>query len=120
MLVLMLFLHVVDDYYLQRILSQLKQKEWWVKNAPEALYKYDYIVGLIMHSFSWAFMIMLPFAIQQHFNFSVQYLVMLIFNVIVHAITDDLKANKKVINLIADQTIHVIQIILTWAILSFC
>lgn len=120
MLILMFFLHVVDDFYLQKILSQLKQKEWWEKNAPEALYKYDYIVGLMMHSFSWAFMIMLPFAIQQHFNFNIEYYALLVFNVLVHAFVDDMKANRKIINLITDQTIHILQIILTWILLTYC
>lgn len=116
----MFFLHIVDDYYLQGILAKLKQRDWWRENAPEALYKYDYIVGLIMHSVSWAFMISLPFAIQQHFDFNVSYYVMLGFNAVIHAITDDLKANKKVINLIGDQTIHIVQIVATWLILSGC
>jgi hypothetical protein len=120
MLILMFFLHIVDDFYLQGILAKLKQKDWWKKNAPNPLYRYDYIVGLIVHSFSWAFMIMLPFAIQQHFDFSIQYYVLFGFNVLVHAITDDFKANKKEINLITDQTIHVLQIMLTWVVLSRC
>lgn len=120
MLILMFFLHIVDDFYLQGILAKLKQKDWWKKNAPNPLYQYDYIVGLIVHSFSWAFMIMLPFAIQQHFDFTIQYYVVLVFNVVVHAITDNFKANRKTINLIEDQTMHVIQIILTWVVLSCC
>ena len=61
MLILMFFLHIVDDFYLQGILAKLKQIGWWKKNAPNPLYRYDYIVGLVVHSFSWAFMIMLPF-----------------------------------------------------------
>jgi hypothetical protein len=116
----MFFLHIVDDFYLQGILAKLKQRDWWKKNAPEALYKYDYIVGLIMHSFSWAFMISLPFAIKLHFDFTIQYYVVLVFNVVVHAITDNFKANRKTINLIEDQTMHIIQIFLTWFVLSYC
>ena len=59
----MIFLHVVDDYYLQGILAQLKQKSWWEKNAPDPLYKNDYKVALVTHAFSWTFMIMLPITI---------------------------------------------------------
>ena len=120
MLILMFFLHIVDDFYLQGILAKLKQRGWWKKNAPNPLYRYDYIVGLIMHSFSWAFMVSLPFAIKLHFDFTIQYYVMLVFNVVVHALTDHLKANRKTINLVADQTIHILQIILTWVLLSYC
>ena len=42
-LFLMLFLHVVDDYYLQGILASMKQKSWWQKNAPDNLYNLFYI-----------------------------------------------------------------------------
>ena len=59
-LVLMLFAHIVDDFYLQGILAQLKQKGWWKENAPHKLYKYDYIIALIIHALSWAIMIALP------------------------------------------------------------
>ena len=34
MLLLMIFLHIVDDYYLQGILASMKQRGWWEKNAP--------------------------------------------------------------------------------------
>lgn len=54
----MIFLHIVDDYYLQGWLASAKQKDWWKQNAPDELYKHDYIMALFMHSFSWAFMIM--------------------------------------------------------------
>ena len=59
-LLTMIFLHIVDDYYLQGILAQMKQKKFWKEQAPDEKYKYDYIWALIMHGFSWAFMIMLP------------------------------------------------------------
>ena len=42
-----------------------------------------------------------------------------ILNIGVHMIVDDLKANKKKINLIADQSIHLMQIIATWFIYLF-
>lgn len=40
LLLLMIFLHIVDDYYLQGILASMKQKEWWHKTAPEKMYRY--------------------------------------------------------------------------------
>ena len=43
----MIFLHIIDDYGLQGIMKDLKQKQWWQKNAPDQLYRYDYIVALI-------------------------------------------------------------------------
>jgi hypothetical protein len=119
----MIFFHIIDDYVLQAAcLSKLKQKGYWEKSIHGKIYqfyRYDYIVALIMHAFSWSFMISLPFAIEQRFKFSVSYIVMLIVNTIIHAIVDNLKANKGKINLICDQTIHILQIIITYLIISY-
>ena len=112
----MIFCHIVDDYYLQGKLASFKQKSWWQENAPEQLYKYDYIVALMMHSFSWAFMIMLPVAVSQEFQIGSAFMAMFIINTVVHAIVDDLKANKRKINLVTDQLIHIGQIIVTFII----
>ena len=113
----MIFCHIVDDYYLQGWLASAKQKSWWKKNAPDKLYKNDYIMALIMHSMSWSFMIMLPLAVYNSFNVDWSFTVIFIINALVHGIVDNLKANVKKINLIQDQTIHIIQIILTFLIL---
>lgn len=116
-LLAMVFMHIVDDYYLQGILANLKQKVWWEKNAPKELYKNDYIVALFMHSFSWAFMIMLPVAVFLNFSLTPMFCLLFGINVATHAIVDDLKANKLKINLITDQSIHLVQIIVTFLIL---
>lgn len=116
----MLFCHVFDDYKLQAgVLNNLKQKKWW-REQPEynECYRYDYIVGLIMHSISWSFMIMLPLAIYLSFNITLPFVIIFLCNVLVHAVVDDLKANRKVINLVVDQAVHMVQIAAT-AILVF-
>ena len=118
-LLLMIFMHIVDDYYLQGWLASAKQKKWWEKNAPQELYKHDYIMALIMHSFSWTFMIMLPIAFVTKFTFSKFYMLAFINNAIVHATVDNLKANKLKINLIQDQSIHIAQIFITYIIYLF-
>ena len=117
LLILMVFLHIIDDYNLQGWLASAKQQEWWKNNAPSKLYKYDYIWALITHSFSWSFMIMLPIALNMRFNIDYIFMVILFANVFIHAFIDDLKANKKKINLWTDQIIHVMQIIITFFIL---
>ena len=120
-LLLMIFLHIVDDYKLQAgVLNNLKQKKFWEENAPDELYKYDYIWALIMHSFSWSFMIMLPIVFVINFNINTLFIIMFLFNLITHAIIDDLKANRHAINLIQDQICHIIQIILTWWFMIIC
>jgi hypothetical protein len=116
---MMIFCHIVDDYYLQAgLLNCLKQKSWWKEqNGYKNLYKYDYIIGLIVHSFSWAFMIMLPIAFVDNFQIGVTFLIIFILNMIIHAVVDDLKANKFKTNLITDQAIHLLQIIITAIVL---
>ena len=118
MLLIMLFLHIVDDYYLQGILAKLKQKSWWEENAPDPLYKNDYKVALIEHGFSWIFMVMLPWTCMMLFKNDYStlpaYLVMFAGHWYVHSITDNMKANLHVCNLVVDQIIHVCQVICIW------
>lgn len=118
LLIFMIFTHIIDDYYLQGWLASAKTKNWWKKNAPDKLYSKDYIMALFCHSLSWSIMIFLPILIYSLYNqidLNWFYLVLPI-NLIIHAIIDDLKANKFKINLIIDQSIHFIQIFITWII----
>lgn len=115
----MIFFHIVDDFYLQGLLINMKQKSWWEKNAPNEMYKNDYIMALFMHSFSWSFMIMLPvivYAIYSGIGLNGNYIIPYFINMSIHAVVDDFKANKKKINLIQDQIIHLIQILVTWVV----
>ena len=112
----MVFCHIVDDYYLQGKLALFKQKSWWEEKAPDEMYKYDYIVALMMHSFSWAFMVMLSVAVSQRLDIGAGFAAMFVANTAIHAIVDDLKANKRKINLVMDQSIHIGQIIVTFLI----
>ena len=119
-LIVMLFCHIVDDYYLQGCLANMKQKSWWESKTSNKLYGYDYIMALGEHAFSWSFSIMLPILIYMIYTNElhiVPYVIVLIVNCIVHAFVDNLKANKLCINLITDQCIHFLQIILTCLIL---
>lgn len=118
LLIFMLFAHIVDDYYLQGWLASAKQKKWWEKNVPDRLkfYRFDYLMALFCHALSWAIMICLPIIIYSLINnIDLQWFYLAIpANLIVHAFVDDLKANKLKINLVADQSIHFLQIVLTW------
>ena len=120
----MFFLHIVADYNLQGILASMKQKKYWedemskmgMSQDEKDKYKYDYIVALLTHSFAWTFLFMLPLLFV--FKLSVMYYILFVINLILHTIIDDLKANKFKINLVEDQLLHLIQIIVTWAL--FC
>lgn len=119
----MIFLHIVDDYYLQGILAKMKQKSWWKENAPDKLYRYDYIAALIEHSFSWAFVMMLPITVCMIFCSDLLSVVswpiwclFLVLNVVIHSTVDHMKANCRSINLVQDQLIHILFIITTWLV----
>lgn len=116
---LMVFCHIADDYYLQSILASMKQRSWWEANYPQQLYKYDYIMALAMHAMSWSFMTMLPVAAYMGLKPTNIFFVMLVVNSIIHAIVDDLKANRHKINLIVDQSIHMVQIAITAIVLLY-
>ena len=112
----MIFCHIIADYNLQGWLASAKQKSYWEKNAPDQMYKHDYICALVAHSFSWTFMIMLPLMYAVGFKVNSFLLFLFASNVLIHAITDNFKANIKVINLWQDQSIHMYQIVITAAL----
>ena len=110
----MIFIHVIADFNIQGMLGDLKQKQWWNNNYPQEKYKYDYITSLIIHSFTWSFMIMIPLVIYYK-TFSI---VLLLCNILMHSIIDDIKANKLSISLTVDQILHIAQIIITY--ITYC
>ena len=122
----MIFFGIVDDFYLQGKLCYLKQKKWWEDNYPDGQYSLDYKCALIIHSFSWSFMVMTPpFLYFHHYlentaNADVAYPVigtLIIINTFIHYMVDDAKANKLTINLITDQYLHIIQIFFSWILI---
>ena len=112
-LFLMIFLHVIDDFCIQGIMASMKQKSWWQEHpiGSNPKYKNDYLAALFAHSFSWSFMIMIPVLVWGQWEWPI-----LLANMLTHAVIDDAKANKFQINLIQDQTYHLIQIIATWLV----
>ena len=116
----MLFCHIVDDYYLQGWLASAKQKKWWEQNAPNPLYKNDYIMALAEHAFSWTFMIHVPIVVYSIILGGLPniylYMAVFIINWLTHMFTDNEKANLMKINLVQDQCVHIAQIFATWAI----
>lgn len=116
-ILLMLFLHIVDDFFLQAAwLSNGKQRKWWQLHASDPLYKHDYIMALAMHSLSWSFMIMIPVSWSKNFDVDALFALMFFANALIHGIIDHVKANEYKLNLIQDQMIHMIQIMVTVAI----
>lgn len=122
-LLIMIFLHILDDFVLQTIcLSKLKQKNWWITECNKSSisfekYKYDYLVALLMHTLSWSIIIHIPIMMCYEISDFKLFLSVLI-NSMIHFTIDDLKANRGQINLVYDQLIHLIQIIITFIILT--
>lgn len=117
-LLCMLFLHLIDDYKLQGILANLKQEDWWIDNAPEKMYRKDYIVALFEHGFMNSFMIHIPIYLWLCQNFIVLTVTMIISTAF-HALVDNMKANLKFINLIQDQLLHIAYIFFMWMFYFF-
>lgn len=118
----MLFCHFFADYNMQGILAQLKQKQWWHENAPAKLYRYDYIAALFAHSFMWSFIVLLPpliYMLLTHDALTATFFYTLPINTGVHMLVDDFKANRREINLIEDQLLHIVQLFCTWLVLFF-
>ena len=123
LLMTMIFFHIIADFNIQGILAQMKQKSFYDQYRYRVnLYRYDHIVALLMHSFSWTFMIHIPGIMylilmgkwSMFENEWTVYLIFFIVHMIIHALTDHAKANWHLINLVMDQTIHILQIIIIW------
>ena len=114
----MVYCHILDDYVLQGWLASAKQKSWWEKNAPDKLYRHDYIMALSMHAMSWATSISIPLLVYSWVTHSAGVLTWVLvlwpINAIFHALVDHLKANARKINLIQDQCVHFVQVIALW------
>lgn len=126
-LLIMLFVHVIDDFHLQGILANMKQINWWKKEVYKEykgqrdkfnMYHNDWIPCIIWHAFQWSCMIIIP-CIVNNFNITnkLYFYIVIFINMIIHAIIDHLKCNKYLINLITDQLCHICQIFITWLII---
>lgn len=133
-----LAMHVVADFLLQGVMANMKQRIWWVDELiklrqdangklPRAIwdvYKHDYIVALLAHSYLWSFCILIPIGIYMAalgtLVANAPIIVAFLFgNTIVHAIIDHLKANVGVICLVEDQILHLVQLGITLFVLVF-
>lgn len=115
----MFLCHVLDDFVLQpACLGKLKQRATWMDDpvGKDERYKNDYKCALLIHSVSWSSWILVPGI----FMLSIPGWILggtILINSFIHYKVDDLKANRRRINLWADQLIHIIQVIVTFLIL---
>lgn len=123
LLLAMLYAHIMDDYRHQGILASMKQRSWWKENAPDEMYKRDYLMALYEHAFSWAVAVHIPvvayWIIRGYATNWVTFLILFVTMWLVHASVDNEKANRHTINLVQDQAIHIIQIVVAWICYAF-
>ena len=112
-LVGMFLCHLLADYPLQGWLAQAKAKSYWANSAKDN--RNDWIAALAGHAIMWGILVMAPVAIASNFQLD-WFWVALPINIVLHYIIDNQKANKRQINLIQDQCLHVVQILITWDI----
>ena len=116
-IILMFLFHIIDDFYLQGTLANMKQKDWWDKYGP--FYENDYLMALFIHSLSWSISINIPIMMYLDFQVGLFTVVSIICNLQIHLITDFGKANAKQLNLVQDQLIHFFQIIVTFGLFIY-
>ena len=109
----MIFAHIFADYVFQNnFIGGFKQKKNWlpyINDKEGKKYKYDYIVVLLVHGFSWAFITYLPLL---YYGCYWYYIFLVILQTPIHAYIDHIKCNKLKINLITDQALHLVQIVI--------
>ena len=118
------FLHFYADFKMQITakLDKMKQWRWWrdecfkcFDNPNEARhaflkYHFDYLCALLIHGFMWSFVTFLPFLTSPSSNF----IAIVLVNGFIHAVIDDLKANKRFFPLWTDQFMHILTIGVTY------
>ena len=124
LLLFAVFLHVVGDFYLQNSsMSSFKSQSYWKSQYPNDRRQYYFIGGLILHSFVWSFLVVLPEIVymilhsnQIRYVDSIILTTIVIVNTVIHAILDHIKTNMGKIGTIQDQLLHLGQITLTYII----
>lgn len=118
---LCVLMHLIADYNLQGILSDLKQSSWWNEQLSKAQirnidkYAFDFIAGPGCHALMWSIMTCLPLLLVVS---PVVFSICVLANTVVHGVVDHMKANMYLINLCQDQVLHLIQIAVTVVILE--
>ena len=118
---LVLGLHFFADFNLQIQggLNKFKCKEWWRKIAPDKKYRNDYKCAMLIHSLFWAIVTFLPLLLLKPITVASDlYIGAIVVNAPIHYVIDEVKANQRLINLWTDQILHLIQIVITLALVK--
>lgn len=135
LLFIMFFLGIVAEFNMQGKLLKLKSEQWWDQQLarydlpddfPDSrqahkMYRFDFLVGLILHGFLWSFMILLPLLVLMFVKndfYVLAYVLCLIGNTAIHAFVSHLMCNRFIINLAEEQIGRIIQILVSWSLFS--
>ena len=140
----MVLMHIIEDFHLQGIMGNMKTKSWWdelfqnvyakTDNPEQAKWvkeyqkkaKFDYVPVLLLHGFEWSMFIHMPVLAVYWFTqgvvlfdstFMYVLCAVIIIQGLIHSMVDDIKANGLGISLVTDQSIHLIQILVSYLIL---
>ena len=139
----MVLMHIIEDFHLQGIMGNMKMKSWWAKSFQKVYAKtdnpeqekwvkeyqkktqFDYVSVLLLHGFEWSMFIHIPvlavywFTQGVVFDSTFMYVLCAVIFIqgLVHSVVDDRKANRLGISLVTDQSIHLIQILVSYLIL---
>lgn len=104
---LMMAIHVIEDFHLQGRMADMKQQAWW-EEFPDR-YRMDYTMVLFLHGLEWSVLVSLPLLLITGLDVPMWLVPAIVINGFIHSVVDDLKANRFKINLIQDQLIHMVQ-----------
>jgi len=128
-LLLMILAHVIEDFHLQGRMAEMKQKEWWYGQFARisarqsdrdmsdimATYGRDYVPVLLLHGVEWAICVTIPVMLYcGTILLPDWYCVAIIVMAMLHAAVDHMKCNLYLINLNADQAVHIAQVVALW------
>ena len=116
--ILMAWCHVIDDYMLQGCLADLKQRDWWRRmiastmkaDLEDTMYRRDYIAALLCHGLSWSCCVHLPLLLAGLWGHPGYIACSVPAHALLHALVDHAKANARLISLVEDRLLHVLQL----------
>lgn len=108
LLLLMILCHIVEDFHIQGVMANMKQKSFWKPYGEK--YARDWKPVIILHGMEWAILTSMPCLVASWFDVPLWFILVIVAMGLLHAYIDHLKANVGNINLIIDQTFHLIQI----------
>ena len=113
-MLLMIVGHCIGDYVLQTdFLAKGKSPKFWAETKDKA----GWIPVLLAHSAIWAACVMLPLLLLVWPAIGLPFLICFVANIAIHFFVDWLKCVGKS-NMLIDQGIHLVQIIVTFLLVS--